>query len=89
MMHAPSPWTWDGSFPIRIIDAQGYVVAGDIMPSGEGNARLIAAAPDLLAACRMATMLRQLGGMLPGSREIIDSVVEQADAAIAKATGAT
>ncbi len=51
------------------------------------NARLIAAAPQLLAVARMATMMRQLGGMLPGSREIVQAIVDDADAAIAKATG--
>jgi hypothetical protein len=41
----------------------------------------------LLGACRMAMMLRQLGGMLPGSREIVDTVVEAAHAAIEKVEG--
>lgn len=50
--------------------------------------RLEAINAELLAACRMATMLRQLGGMLPGAREIVQSVVDAADAAIAMATGA-
>lgn len=53
----------------------------------EANARLIAAAPDLLAACNTAMILRNLGGMLPAVREILDIVVEAADAAIAKAKG--
>ena len=39
----------------------------------------------LLAACRMALMLRHLGGMLPGSREIVEEIVKAASAAIAKA----
>jgi hypothetical protein len=51
------------------------------------NARLIAAAPELLAACQMVVTLKRVGGMLPGVRELIDSVVEDAEAAIAKATG--
>lgn len=51
------------------------------------NARLIAAAPKLLAACRTALTLRQLGGMLPGVREIVQVVVDEAEAAIAEAAG--
>jgi hypothetical protein len=50
--HWPAPWTWDGTFPIRILDFEGHIVCGDIMPSGEANARLIAAAPDLLEAAQ-------------------------------------
>ena len=53
------------------------------------NARLMAAAPELLEACRMAMMLRQLGGIIPESRVVVDAVVEAAEAAIAKAKGAT
>ena len=33
-------------------------------------------------------MLRQMGGMLPGVREVLDELVKDAEAAIAKATGA-
>lgn len=31
-------------------------------------------------------MLKQLGGMLPGTKEVIDSVVETCEQAIAEAT---
>lgn len=60
-------------------------------PHGECAAeihRLEAINAELLSACRMALMLRQLGGMMPGSREVVMSVVEAAEAALAKATGA-
>jgi hypothetical protein len=50
--HTPGPWTWNGTFPIRIIDAEGFVVCDGIIPREEDNARLIAAAPDLLAALK-------------------------------------
>ena len=33
----------------------------------------------LLAALRMVCMLRQLGGMMPGSREIVQTIVGAAD----------
>lgn len=49
--------------------------------------RLHAAAPVLLQAARMTVlMLKQLGGMLPGTKEVIDSVVETCEQAIAEAT---
>ena len=48
---------------------------------------LIVQRDDLLAALRMVGMLRSLGGMLPGSHEVVQTVVDAADAAIAKATG--
>jgi len=49
--------------------------------------RLHALNGELLGACRTAMMLKHLGGMLPGSREIVDLVVDAARAAIAKAEG--
>ena len=42
---------------------------------------------DLLVVCRMVVMLRQLGGMLPGARDVVQAIVEAAQAAIAKAEG--
>lgn len=50
------------------------------------NALLFRGAPDLLAACRTVLMLRQLGGMMPGTREVIEAAIRQAEDAIAKAT---
>lgn len=38
---------------------------------------------------RMVGMLRQLGGLLPGSREVVMAVVEAADAALADSKGQT
>lgn len=50
--HTPGPWT---AGPASSIVGQA-VMAGIVMvaavPSGEANAALIAAAPDLLAACK-------------------------------------
>lgn len=51
------------------------------------NERLKAERDELLKVCRMAMMLKHLGGMLPGSREIVDSIVNAASAAIAKVEG--
>ncbi len=54
-------------------------------PDREANARLISAAPDLLATCKLAlTRLDELGEMLGAKNGIRDDLT----AAIAKATGA-
>lgn len=96
-MHTPGPWfvpkenagssatsVWARGGDVRVADCNSGAVS---LPGKQADARLIAAAPELLDACRMAQMLRRLGGMLPGSHEVVQSVVEMADAAIAKATG--
>jgi hypothetical protein len=36
----------------------------------------------LRSALRMVGMLRQLGGMMPGSREVVQAVIDAADAAL-------
>lgn len=66
-------------------DPSGFHV--DNRETAEANARLMAAAPDLLAVARHVQMLRRLGGMLPGVREMLDEVIADADAAIAKVEG--
>lgn len=43
----------------------------------------------LSSALRMVGMLRQLGGLLSGSREVVMAVVEAADAALADSKGQT
>jgi len=50
MAHTPAPWTWRWSQPLNtlVIEAGDGYIARNI---GNDNARLIAAAPDLLAAC--------------------------------------
>ena len=83
--HAPGPWAWDGTYPIRIIDAQGYVVCGDIMPSGAGNARLIVAAPTMLAALEdVCEWLESIPGDLG---DFAKANLMNAQAAIRKAEG--
>ncbi len=56
----------------------------------EANARLISAAPDLLAACQEAVRLYEQGCVDRGYKDEpnwIDGVRDQLDAAIATATG--
>lgn len=61
--HTPGPWTTTSIHPQRDwVNASGraalaevaVVVSGREWPEGKANARLIAAAPDLLAACTRA-----------------------------------
>ncbi len=51
----------------------------------EDTTRLRSVNAQMLEALRQTTMLRQLGGMLPGVRETIVMVLESVDAAIAAA----
>ena len=57
MKHTPGPWKDDGQDKNSIIISSQWgtvarvVDCGDVVQTGD-NARLIAAAPDLLAACR-------------------------------------
>lgn len=46
--HTPGPWTWDGGGGVDAENGPGHGGAvADVAESHEGNARLIAAAPDL------------------------------------------
>ena len=94
--HTPGPWRyWACKVDSRanppmydyaqFANPNGHVFRAPLLYLREEDARLIAAAPDLLAACRMVVMLRQLGGMLPGSRDVVQAIVEAAQAAIGKA----
>ena len=60
MNHFPGPWVIEAGFPISVTDADGHYVCEGISPAGEGNARLIAAAPELLEA------LKAMQEMYPG-----------------------
>lgn len=96
--HTPGPWhTGDGTMGRRIVyDARGMAIADAKLfhgkrASGEdfANARLIAAAPDLLLALQMAMpALDSVRAQFPRhpSDDSID-VVAAARAAIRKATG--
>jgi hypothetical protein len=87
--HTPGPWYIDcqnesAAIGYRaIVDKDGYTVCSP-SPMGQANARLIAAAPDLLAA--LDKILGEIGVRGKISRD--DWRVEAARSAIAKATGA-
>ena len=89
--HTPGPWEWDQTRPYSsTLDAYGGLIgkdsqevleAGDCCISGKhADMHLIAAAPDLLAACE---------ALVKRSRACFEAcsydVLEQAEAAIAKA----
>jgi len=76
MKYTPGPWNikgpakgkWDVTGDYAILDAEGKIIAevyktvayGDLRPA-EANARLIAAAPDLLEACKKARQFIENG----------------------------
>lgn len=91
--HTPGPWTIDehelGSF-IRC--AGGYIITGPVneRPGYKANARLIAAAPNLLEALmKAATALERVEHLIGGGDDevSIESEILTARDAIAKATG--
>ena len=83
--HTPGPWYIDcqnesATIGYRaIVDNEGYTVC-EPSPMGQANARLIVAAPDLLAA------LQSFCGVYEGQDDV-PRYVQKARAAIAKATG--
>ena len=96
--HTPGPWSWcavgweepSGAFDIEATTADGrhVIIASRYdwqhrVEESEANARLIAAAPELLEALR--GLRRWMGPC--GLDEEIDAAMRAADAAIAKATG--
>lgn len=100
--HTPGPWEWDDDaiFSSEPIDFESHapwlcakgittpVLRGEIMCSDPANARLIAAAPDLLEAL----ILLQHEMIESGNARSTDygwkPAIEKTSAAIAKATGA-
>jgi hypothetical protein len=80
--HTPGPWCVEGSYVHGPDGKRFLAVASD--GEGQANARLIAAAPTMLAACMSA--LRALEDNLqPGPMD--EDAKEGLRAAIAKATG--
>ena len=86
--HTPGPWGWDSTVwdydPVQeapwLVTTEGdRVLSGSIQCTSKANARLIAAAPDLLEA---------LQGFIEGA-EAMGWSTKKARAAIAKATGET
>jgi len=95
--HAPGPWYIDcqnesAAIGYRaIVDKDGYTVCNP-SPMGQANARLIAAAPDLLAALQAAWAFFEpvyVSAMADDTeRTAQDELMDTVRAAIAQATGA-
>ena len=84
MNHTPGPWkmTYDAVDNRIVTDEDGKLVAS--VPSSLDNARLIAAAPALLAFAKMIFELFNLcTDWGPGGQEVADDAAK----VIAKATG--
>lgn len=94
-MHTPGPWAWftgknavDPSQPhIKFFhgaSGQGFAhTVGLAEPEDTANARLIVAAPELLAACRRAVRLLEQ----KQDEAIVAAALAECQAAIAKAEG--
>lgn len=88
-VHTPGPWEVQSNMEI-IVDATGLKVC-DIEPDyrtieqSDANARLIAAAPDLLEACNEALEWLRIAA-LPGLETTRNRIQSTLDAAIRKAT---
>ncbi|ENM3040138.1 hypothetical protein AB7A53_005420 [Pseudomonas aeruginosa] len=94
--YTPGPWDyWSGYNPVDELEAQITTEDGDIViasynrqiPEGEANAKLLAAAPELLEALEDAVnRLNSCLILLECDDEFIAKETAQARAAIAKAT---
>ena len=98
MSHTPGPWAWkiEGFDGYKLIAKDGTKVADDGSADGEyggwmndpnePNARLIAAAPDLLDACQL--IVNAFDVLKPASAARVEPLqINAARAAIAKARG--
>lgn len=92
--HTPGPWTYVGFGVVQPLSPQANgqkITTQCFGPDSEANARLIAAAPDLLAACHalMRAEVMQTEGKRDGATMgQISLAIDAARAAIAKAKGA-
>ena len=89
--HTHGPWYWADNVPdapknyFAIVDADGFTIA-EPSPMGHANARLIAAAPDLLAAVQaLDDAFSHYCDGDPSPEEW--AALQAARAAVAKATG--
>lgn len=90
--HAPGPWIEDQGFiygpnGVLVCDPRCDPATADSMPEMDANARLIAAAPELLEALQWALEWRQLGSRWNLASDEERKQLDKARAAIAKATG--
>jgi hypothetical protein len=97
MKHTKGPWEFDKQYRddfsefFRVVDRHGYPVAvtpaykpGEFVAELESNARLIAAAPELLA---MVRYVRGVAKAFPDTFKITEGFAAELDALITKAEG--
>jgi hypothetical protein len=97
--HTPDPWAIEPSWneraggEVSIVNREHMRDDWDVctVHSSEANARLIAAAPELLEAARVAEAFIAIAVPMRAAdrSEAVDEVLPRLRAAIAKATGAT
>jgi hypothetical protein len=91
--HTPGPWfALSGGFVSQSVGPNWYSkmvcrTQNEISEDGAANARLIAAAPELLAACEAAHKSLFAIGTAQEMTDLVYSVKRQLAAAIAKARG--
>lgn len=88
--HRAIPNDKDGIYSTQVYDEKGETIAdlawypvnlgnGHIGTAREANARLIAAAPDLLAASKHAAMEWRLHGQLTDSCRVLEAAIAKAE----------
>ena len=85
--HTPGPWTVEHDYMPFVINGGGSIVASvtgtaAIRPEAPANARLMAAAPELLAALKLAREAVVIYGNVKTDERLVPTL----DAAIAKAS---
>lgn len=93
MSHTPGPWIWaeyrqglNGANGKPVLDFaahEGMFLGGEDHATEDADASLIAAAPDLLAACKWLVEYHEGDGAIV----TLDEYLSRAKAAIAKAEG--
>jgi hypothetical protein len=90
MSHTPAPWKIDGAISTRVLlinDAKGYAIGEIVDTRNPANAKLIAAAPDLLEAlCTALPFVEDHEGSDIYKRGAVARAVAQIKAAIKQAT---
>ena len=90
MSHTPAPWKIDGAHSTRVLlinDAKGYAIGEIVDTRNPANAKLIAAAPDLLEALLTALpYVEDHEGSNIYKRGAVDRAIKQIRTAIYNAT---
>ncbi len=90
MSHTPAPWKIDGAHSTRVLlinDAKGHAIGEIVDTRNPANAKLIAAAPDLLEALLTALpYVEDHEGSNVYKRGAVDRAIKQIRTAIYNAT---